>query len=66
MKGIWIKDKAKAGKIFCLDMRTVMRVEKKQILLANQIETVSFVGYKIGKIHGKLTKQLCAVPGLLI
>lgn len=37
-------------------MRTVMRVEKKQILLANLIETVSSVCCKNGKIHGQLTK----------
>lgn len=43
-----------------------MRLEKKQILLANLIETVSFLCCKIGKIHGKLTKQLCAVPDLVI
>lgn len=47
-------------------MRTVMRIEKKQILLANLIETVPFVRCKNGKIHGQSTKQLCAFPSLLI
>lgn len=55
---------AKAGTKFCLDMWTVIRVEKKQILLANLTETVAFVCCKYHKIHG--TKQLYAVPGLLI
>ena len=58
---------AKAGKKCHLNMKTVMRVERKHTLLANQIEIVSFVCCGIGKIHGnKITKKLCAVSGVLI
>lgn len=38
VKGLWIREKAKADKNFCLDMRTLIRAEKEEIPLANEIE----------------------------
>lgn len=65
VKRLWIRDKAKADKNFCLDMSTLIRAEKEQILLVNEIEIVSSVCCKIAKIHRKLIKQFCVVSGLI-